>query len=80
MLDGFIHSIWKILLTDNIIAHKFQHFIYVDFFDNVPETFDHILNTFFAHTLYHDKKKMHVPIKQQKKIQFFFNFNKMQIN
>lgn len=39
------------LLTNDIVAHEFQYFIYINIFDYVPETFNHILNTFLAHTL-----------------------------
>lgn len=39
------------ILTDDIIAKETQHFVDVDLFDDVPESFDHILYRLFAQSL-----------------------------
>lgn len=39
------------ILTDNVVSHETQHFVDVNFLDDVPKPFDNILYTFLANAL-----------------------------
>lgn len=39
------------VLTDYIVPHELQNFIYIDFFDNIPETFNDILYALLTDSL-----------------------------
>lgn len=39
------------ILTDDVVSHESQHFINVDFLDDVPKSFHHVLNTLLTDTL-----------------------------
>lgn len=44
--------------ANDIISQKEQQFINVDLFDDIPKSFDNILNSFFANSLQFDVMKV----------------------
>lgn len=39
------------ILTDDVVTHETQHLVDVNFLNDVPESFDNILDTFLANAL-----------------------------
>lgn len=46
-----ISIVFTTILTNDIVSHEFQHFVYIDFFDNIPKTFDNVLNALLTDSL-----------------------------